>query len=74
MLSVYLEVIRIRFLMMLAYRVNYYSGVVIYSLNIGVYYFFVECCLWWGNEFKWDDSCSDVYLYRHLVDVTSFLF
>lgn len=39
MLSVYLEVIRIRFLMMLAYRVNYYSGVVIYSLNIGVYYF-----------------------------------
>ncbi|WP_175482245.1 ABC transporter permease [Thermoflavimicrobium dichotomicum] len=25
--------------MMLAYRVNYYSGIVIYSLNIGVYYF-----------------------------------
>jgi len=39
MLSVYLEVIRIRFLMMLAYRVNYYSGIIIYSLNIGVYYF-----------------------------------
>jgi ABC-2 type transport system permease protein len=39
MLSAYLEVIRIRFLMMLAYRVNYYSGIVIYSLNIGVYYF-----------------------------------
>jgi ABC-2 type transport system permease protein len=35
----YLEVIRIRFLMMLAYRVNYYSGIIIYSLNIGVYYF-----------------------------------
>ncbi|WP_089972022.1 ABC transporter permease [Lihuaxuella thermophila] len=35
----YWEVIRIRFLMMLAYRVNYYSGIVIYSLNIGVYYF-----------------------------------
>lgn len=39
MLSMYWEVIRIRFLMMLAYRVNYYSGIVIYSLNIGVYYF-----------------------------------
>ncbi|RAL24607.1 ABC transporter permease [Thermoflavimicrobium daqui] len=25
--------------MMLAYRVNYYSGIIIYSLNIGVYYF-----------------------------------
>jgi ABC-2 type transport system permease protein len=35
----YWEVIRIRFLMMLAYRVNYYSGIVIYSLNIGVNYF-----------------------------------
>jgi ABC-2 type transport system permease protein len=35
----YWEVIRIRFLMMLAYRVNYYSGIIIYSLNIGVYYF-----------------------------------
>lgn len=35
----YWEVIRIRFLMMLAYRVNYYSGIVIYSLNIGIYYF-----------------------------------
>jgi ABC-2 type transport system permease protein len=35
----YLEVIRIRFLMMLAYRVNYYSGIITYSLNIGVYYF-----------------------------------
>jgi ABC-2 type transport system permease protein len=44
----YWEVIRIRFLMMLAYRVNYYSGIVIYSLNIGVYYF-----LWmaiYGNQ------------------------
>jgi len=37
--SAYLEFIRIRFLTMLAYRVNYYSGIVIYSLNIGVYYF-----------------------------------
>lgn len=39
MLKMYLSLIRIRFLMMLAYRVNYYSGIVIYSLNIGVYYF-----------------------------------
>ncbi len=39
MLSAYLEIIRIRFLMMLAYRVNYYSGVLIYALNIGSYYF-----------------------------------
>jgi len=35
----YLELIRIRFLTMLAYRVNYYSGVVIYAINIGAYYF-----------------------------------
>lgn len=35
----YLDFIRIRFLTMLAYRVNYYSGILIYSLNIGVYYF-----------------------------------
>lgn len=48
MLSMYGEVIRIRFLMMLAYRVNYYSGIIIYSLNIGVNYF-----LWvsiYGNK------------------------
>ncbi|TVY01854.1 ABC transporter permease [Paenibacillus cremeus] len=39
MLSAYLEIIRMRFLMMLAYRVNYYSGIIIYALNIGAYYF-----------------------------------
>lgn len=37
--SMYLEMIRIRFLMMLAYRVNYYSGILVYSINIGAYYF-----------------------------------
>ncbi|MDG5786270.1 ABC-2 family transporter protein [Evansella sp. AB-P1] len=37
--SVYVEMIRIRFLMMLAYRTNYYSGILIYSINIGAYYF-----------------------------------
>lgn len=39
MASKYLEMIRIRFLMMLAYRTNYYSGILIYSINIGAYYF-----------------------------------
>ncbi|WP_027415591.1 ABC transporter permease [Aneurinibacillus terranovensis] len=39
MLKMYAEIIRIRFLTMLAYRVNYYSGIVIYSINIGAYYF-----------------------------------
>lgn len=35
----YLEMIRIRFLMMLAYRTDYYTGILIYSINIGAYYF-----------------------------------
>lgn len=35
----YIEMIRIRFLMMLAYRSNYYSGIVIYTINIAAYYF-----------------------------------
>jgi ABC-2 type transport system permease protein len=35
----YVEMVRIRFLMMLAYRTNYYSGILIYSINIGAYYF-----------------------------------
>jgi ABC-2 type transport system permease protein len=39
MFSAYVELIRIRFLMMLAYRVNYFSGILIYSINIGAYYF-----------------------------------
>src|SRR3954462_2905227 len=38
-MSMYLEMIRMRFLMMLAYRTNYYSGILIYSVNIGAYYF-----------------------------------
>ncbi|MBM7572325.1 ABC transporter permease [Aquibacillus albus] len=38
-MSKYVEMIRIRFLMMLAYRTNYYSGILIYSINIGAYYF-----------------------------------
>lgn len=39
MMSAYLDFIRMRFLMMLAYRVNYYSGIIIYAINIGVNYF-----------------------------------
>ncbi|MEW4371373.1 ABC transporter permease [Paenibacillus kandeliae] len=39
MSSLYWDFIRIRFLTMLAYRVNYYSGILVYTLNIGVYYF-----------------------------------
>ena len=39
MVSAYFDFVRIRFLTMLAYRVNYYSGIVIYAINIGAYYF-----------------------------------
>jgi len=39
MMSAYVDFIRIRFLMMLAYRVDYYSGIIIYAINIGAYYF-----------------------------------
>jgi len=39
MIGVYIDLIRIRFLMMLAYRVNYYSGILIYVINIGAQYF-----------------------------------
>lgn len=40
MIAMYAEIIRIRFLTMLAYRVNYYSGILIYAINIGAYYFY----------------------------------
>lgn len=39
MMSAYIDFIRIRFITMLAYRVNYYSGIIIYAINIGAYYF-----------------------------------
>ena len=39
MIGAYLDFIRIRFLTMLAYRVNYYSGIAVYAINIGAYYF-----------------------------------
>lgn len=38
-MNAYVDFIRIRFLTMLAYRVNYYSGIIIYAINIGAYYF-----------------------------------
>jgi ABC-2 type transport system permease protein len=49
MISAYLDLIRIRFLMMLAYRVNYYSGIIIYAINIGAYYFLWQA-IYGGNE------------------------
>lgn len=39
MIAMYRDFIRMRFLTMLAYRVNYYSGIAIYAINIGAYYF-----------------------------------
>lgn len=39
MISVYADFIRIRFLTMLAYRMNYYTGILIYLVNIGAQYF-----------------------------------
>ncbi|WP_209124057.1 ABC-2 family transporter protein [Alkalihalobacillus sp. BA299] len=49
MASKYVEMIRIRFLMMLAYRTNYYSGILIYSINIGAYYF-LWMAIYGGND------------------------
>lgn len=48
MISAYLDIIRIRFLMMLAYRVNYYSGIIIYIINIGASYFLWQAV--YGSE------------------------
>ncbi|TMW70756.1 ABC transporter permease [Alteribacter natronophilus] len=48
-MSMYLEMLRIRFLMMLAYRTNYYSGILIYSINIGAYYFLWQA-IYGGQE------------------------
>ncbi|EDL65153.1 ABC transporter permease [Bacillus sp. SG-1] len=48
-MSKYIEMIRIRFLMMLAYRTNYYSGILIYSINIGAYYFLWQA-IYGGKE------------------------
>jgi ABC-type uncharacterized transport system, permease component len=52
MMSAYLDFIRIRFLMMLAYRVNYYSGIIIYAINIGAYYFL------WGAIYGEQESLA----------------
>lgn len=50
----YIEMIRIRFLMMLAYRTNYYSGILIYSINIGAYYFL------WSAIYDGKDSIEGI--------------
>ncbi|PZE20846.1 ABC transporter permease [Paenibacillus xerothermodurans] len=47
--SAYIEMIHMRFLMMLAYRVNYYSGIIVYALNIGAYYFLWKA-IYGGSE------------------------
>lgn len=47
-MSKYIEIIRIRFLMMLAYRTNYYTGIIIYTINIGAYYFLWKAI--YGNQ------------------------
>jgi ABC-2 type transport system permease protein len=47
-LPAYLEMIRMKFLMMLAYRVNYYSGILVYAINIGAYYFLWQAI--YGNQ------------------------
>ncbi|MEB3103894.1 ABC transporter permease [Ferviditalea candida] len=49
MIGAYLDMMRIRFLMMLAYRTNYYSGIVVYALNIGTYYFLWQA-IYGGRE------------------------
>ncbi|MDF2924899.1 MAG: daunorubicin transporter permease [Paenibacillaceae bacterium] len=50
MISAYLDFIRIRFLSMLAYRMNYYTGILIYLVNIGAQYFL------WGAIYSGQDG------------------
>lgn len=54
--KLYAELIRIRFLTMLAYRVNYYSGIIIYGINIGAYYFL------WGAIYGGNQSLAGLSL------------
>ena len=61
--SAYLDFIRIRFLMMLAYRVNYYSGIVDLCDQYRATTFcgkrFMACRRSWaGLHFANDDLCS----------------
>lgn len=50
MISIYLDFIRIRFMSMLAYRMNYYTGILIYLVNIGAQYFL------WGAIYSGQDG------------------
>ena len=43
--------------MMLAYRTNYYSGILIYTINIGAYYFY-------GKQFIVEKRILKVYLFQ----------
>jgi ABC-2 type transport system permease protein len=62
MYSAYIDMIRIRFLMMLAYRVNYYSGIIIYALNIGAYYFLWKA-IYGTNELLGGMSVTQITTY-----------
>ncbi|WPS88503.1 ABC-2 family transporter protein [Brevibacillus halotolerans] len=63
MWKLYQELIRIRFLTLLAYRVNYYSGIIIYAINIGAYYFL------WGAIYSGQDNLVGM----SLVQMTSYV-
>ena len=58
----YIEMIRVRFLMMLAYRTNYYSGIIIYTINIGAYYFLLYF-IYRGNENIYSLSVTQMTTY-----------
>ena len=72
--SAFIDFMRIRFLTMLAYRVNYYSGILIYTLNIGVYYFTWQAIYGSSGETRRFHGSTDDNVYCGLVDGACFLF
>ena len=74
MMGAYLDFIRIRFLMMLAYRVNYYSGIIIYAINIGAYYFLWKAIYGEQKELGGLYSCSNDDLCSGFLDGARLLF
>lgn len=62
MISVYTDFIRIRFLTMLAYRMNYYTGILIYLVNIGAQYF-LWSAIYSGSEGMGGMSMSQMTTY-----------
>jgi ABC-2 type transport system permease protein len=61
-ISVYTDFIRIRFLSMLAYRMNYYTGILIYLVNIGAQYF-LWSAIYSGSEGLGGMSMSQMTTY-----------